>query len=207
MIGRLVARQADRVAGASARLAWGCRRAGPAADRGRRRRRRRRPARRQSAGSSPASSASSPWPRGSAPGWSLSGCRSRILRRPCGAGTARRRRRCSSRGRGRSAARARRLRWRQGDRVAVDEDLDGADVAGEVPRVVVGPGQRGGADLCVELRRLWRAVAEPGLQLEQRHRLLGVVELAGDRGAGPVAGDVPADVGGGKRRPCGRASG
>ena len=38
---------------------------------------------------------------------------------------------------------------------------------------------------------------EPGLQLEQRHRFLGVVELAGDRRAGPVAGDVAADVGGG----------
>jgi hypothetical protein len=34
-----------------------------------------------------------------------------------------------------------------GDSVAVDEDLDGADVAGEVARVVVGPGQRHGADL------------------------------------------------------------
>ena len=29
-----------------------------------------------------------------------------------------------------------------GDSVAVDEDLDGADVAGEVPGVVVGPGER-----------------------------------------------------------------
>jgi hypothetical protein len=40
-------------------------------------------------------------------------------------------------------------------------------------------------------------MAEPGLQLEQRHRLLGVVELAGDGGAGAVAGDVAADIGGG----------
>jgi len=46
-------------------------------------------------------------------------------------------------------------------------------------------------------------MAEPGLQLEQRHRFLGVVELGGDRGAGPVAGDVPADVGG---RDCGLAA-
>ena len=84
-----------------------------------------------------------------------------------------------------------------GDGVAVDEDLDGPHIAGEVARVVVGPGQRGGADLRVELGGLRRPVAEPGLQLEQRHRLLGVVELAGDRGPGPVAGDVPADVGGG----------
>ncbi|HYA50919.1 MAG TPA: hypothetical protein VEG33_07080, partial [Streptosporangiaceae bacterium] len=38
-------------------------------------------------------------------------------------------------------------------------------------------------------------MAEPGLQLEQRHRLLGVVELAGDRGPCPVAGDGAAHVG------------
>jgi hypothetical protein len=39
-------------------------------------------------------------------------------------------------------------------------------------------------------------VPEPGLQLEQGHRLLGVVELAGDGRAGPVAGDIAADIGG-----------
>jgi hypothetical protein len=33
------------------------------------------------------------------------------------------------------------------------------------------------------------------LQLEQGHRFFGVVKLAGDRGAGPVAGHVRADVG------------
>ncbi len=38
-------------------------------------------------------------------------------------------------------------------------------------------------------------MTEPFLQLEQRHGLLGVVEPAGDRGPGPVAGDVAADVG------------
>ena len=37
-------------------------------------------------------------------------------------------------------------------------------------------------------------MSEPGLQFEQRHRLLGVVELAGDRRARPVAGDVAAEV-------------
>jgi len=41
------------------------------------------------------------------------------------------------------------------------------------------------------------------LQLEQRHRLLGVVKLAGDRGPCPVAGDGPAHVGG---RDCGLAA-
>ena len=40
-------------------------------------------------------------------------------------------------------------------------------------------------------------MAEPGLQLEQRHRLLGVVELAGDGGAGTVAGDPAPHVAGG----------
>jgi hypothetical protein len=39
-------------------------------------------------------------------------------------------------------------------------------------------------------------VPEPSLQLEQGHRLFGVVELAGDGGADPVAGDVAADIGG-----------
>jgi hypothetical protein len=38
-----------------------------------------------------------------------------------------------------------------GDGITVDEDLDGAHVAGEVARVAVGAGQRGGADLSVEL--------------------------------------------------------
>ena len=41
------------------------------------------------------------------------------------------------------------------------------------------------------------AVAEPGLELEQGHRLLGVVELAGDRGACPVAGDAAPGIGSG----------
>src|SRR5439155_15458914 len=82
------------------------------------------------------------------------------------------------------------------DGVAVDEDFDGAHVAGEVAGVLVGAGQRGGADLRVVLGRLRGPVAEPGLQLEQGHRFLGVVELAGDGGAGPVAGDRAAHVGG-----------
>ena len=38
-----------------------------------------------------------------------------------------------------------------GDRVAVNEDLDGAYVAGEVPGVLVSLGQGVGADLCVVL--------------------------------------------------------
>jgi hypothetical protein len=84
-----------------------------------------------------------------------------------------------------------------GDRVAVDEDFDGAHVPREVAGVVVGPGQRVRGELRVVRGRLGRPVAEPFLQLEERHRLLGVVELAGDGGPGPVAGDVAADVCGG----------
>ena len=83
-----------------------------------------------------------------------------------------------------------------GDRVAVDEHLDGAHVAGEVAGVGVGPGQRVRGDLGVVLGGVRGAVSEPGLQLEQGHRLLGVVELAGDGRPGAVAGDVAADVGG-----------
>jgi hypothetical protein len=67
-----------------------------------------------------------------------------------------------------------------GDGVAVDEELDGADVAGEVAGVVVGPGQRVWGDLRVVLGGFGAAVAEPGLELEQSHGFLGVVELAGD---------------------------
>ena len=39
-------------------------------------------------------------------------------------------------------------------------------------------------------------MAQPSLKLEQRHRLLRIVELAGDGGSSPVAGDVAADVSG-----------
>ena len=52
-------------------------------------------------------------------------------------------------------------------------------------------------DFRVVLGAVRRPVPEPGLELKRRHRLLGVVELAGDRRAGPVAGDVAADLGGG----------
>src|SRR6266542_1323298 len=37
-------------------------------------------------------------------------------------------------------------------------------------------------------------MAEPGLQFEQGHRLFGVVELAGDRGAGPMARDAASGI-------------
>jgi hypothetical protein len=83
-----------------------------------------------------------------------------------------------------------------GDGVAVKEYLDGAHVAREVPGVAVGPCQCVWGDFGVVLGGLWRAVTEPGLQLEQRHWFLGVVELACDRGSGSVAGDVASDVGG-----------
>src|ERR1700712_5631954 len=71
-----------------------------------------------------------------------------------------------------------------------------AHVTGEVAGVLVGAGQRGRGDLRVVLGRLRGPVAEPSLQLEQGHRFLGVVELAGDGGSGPVAGDRAAHVGG-----------
>jgi hypothetical protein len=84
-----------------------------------------------------------------------------------------------------------------GNGVAVDEDLDGADVAGDIAGVAVclGKGVRG--DLGVVLGGLGRAVPEPGLQLKQGHRFFGVAELAGDGGPGAVTGDIAADVGGG----------
>ena len=80
------------------------------------------------------------------------------------------------------------------DGVAVDEDLDGANVAGEVSGVVVGLGQGVRGDLGVVLGRRWGAVAKPGLQLEQSHRLLGVVELACDCSSGSMAGNTSPDI-------------
>jgi hypothetical protein len=53
-----------------------------------------------------------------------------------------------------------------------------------------------GGDLGVVPGGVRAAVAEPRLQLEQGHRLFGVVELAGDRGPCPVAGDAAPGVGG-----------
>jgi hypothetical protein len=82
-----------------------------------------------------------------------------------------------------------------GDGIAVDEDLDGADVAGEVPGLGVGLGQRVRGDLGVVLGGVGTAMSQPGLQLEKRHRLFGVVELACDGGAGAVTGDVAANIG------------
>ena len=50
-----------------------------------------------------------------------------------------------------------------GDRVAVEEDLDGADVAGEVSGFGVGLGQRVRGDLGVMLSGVGGAVSQPGL--------------------------------------------
>jgi hypothetical protein len=50
-----------------------------------------------------------------------------------------------------------------GDGIAVDEDLDGADVAGEVAGFGVGLGQRVRGDLGVVLGGVRCAMAQPGL--------------------------------------------
>src|SRR5262249_18525506 len=80
------------------------------------------------------------------------------------------------------------------DGLPIDQDLDGPDVAGEVARVGVQLRQAGWRNLRVVLGRLRRAVTEPRLQLEQGHRLPGVVELACDRGARPMAPDAATRV-------------
>ena len=79
---------------------------------------------------------------------------------------------------------------------SVEEDLNSADVAFEVAGVLVGAGQGAGCDLGVVLGGLRGDVFEPGLQLEQGHWLLGVVELGCDRRPCPVAGDLAAHVAG-----------
>jgi hypothetical protein len=80
------------------------------------------------------------------------------------------------------------------DDLTIDQHLDGPDVTPEVASVRVRLRQAGGRDLRVVLGRLRRAMTEPRLQLEQGHRLLGVVELARDRGARPMARDAAARV-------------
>ena len=80
------------------------------------------------------------------------------------------------------------------DGVPVEEQFDGAQITAEIARVLVGPGKLGRRDAGVVLRGGRRAMPEPGLQVEQRQRLPGVEELAGDRRAGAVAGDGPARV-------------
>jgi hypothetical protein len=60
------------------------------------------------------------------------------------------------------------------DRLAVEEDLDDPDVAGEVAGVGVRPREGRRGDLGVVLGLRWRAMAEPGLDLEERHRLLRI---------------------------------
>src|SRR5690606_22496449 len=75
------------------------------------------------------------------------------------------------------------------DRVLVDEHLDRPHVALEVTRVGVGLRELRRRDRHIVLRRGGRAVPEPCLQLEERHRLARVEELARDRCARPVARD------------------
>jgi hypothetical protein len=105
--------------------------------------------------------------------------------------------RSNSRGRGRSAPRAgrwRRLRWRR-RRGRAGPRWCGC--CGRSSRPGCRPWTAWPGDLRVVLGAGGVSVPEPGLQLEQGHRLFGVVELAGDGGPGPVAGDLAPDVGGG----------
>jgi hypothetical protein len=67
----------------------------------------------------------------------------------------------------------------------------------QVPGLGVGLGQGIRGDLGVVLGGVRTAMSEPSLQLEKRHRLFGVVELACDGGAGSVTGDVAANIGSG----------
>src|SRR5215213_4369173 len=76
-----------------------------------------------------------------------------------------------------------------GDRILIDEHLDGAHVAGEVAGVGIRLRQTGGGDPGVVLRGLGRTVSQPGLELEERERLLGVEELGGNGRASPMAGN------------------
>src|SRR5258708_4175150 len=81
-----------------------------------------------------------------------------------------------------------------GDRVSVDEHLDRADIASEIAGVVVRLSQRGRRDARVVLGGFRRPMPQPGLELEERHGLFGVVQLAGDRGPSAMAGDASARI-------------
>ncbi|MET7396275.1 hypothetical protein ABZS66_22610 [Dactylosporangium sp. NPDC005572] len=81
------------------------------------------------------------------------------------------------------------------DGLAVDEDLNGADIAGEVVGLAVGGAEGALRDLAVVAGAGSVFVAEPLLQVGERERLAGVEQLGGDGGAGPVAGECAAGVG------------
>jgi hypothetical protein len=80
------------------------------------------------------------------------------------------------------------------DDLPVNEHLDRPHVAREILRIRIGFGQGSRGNAGIILRGLWRAMPQPGLQLEQGHGLFGVVELAGNGGPGAMTGDAPACV-------------
>ena len=79
------------------------------------------------------------------------------------------------------------------DDLLVYEHLNRAKVSREVASIGIRLCQLDGRDLCIVLRRSRRAVAEPLLQLEERHWFFGIEELRRNRGAGAMAGDVAAN--------------
>ncbi|GAA4263868.1 hypothetical protein GCM10022255_112310 [Dactylosporangium darangshiense] len=81
------------------------------------------------------------------------------------------------------------------DGLAVDEDLDGADVAGEAVGLAVGGAQGALQDFAVVAGAGGVFVAEPLLQVGEGEWFPGVEQLGGDGGSGPVAGECAAGVG------------
>src|SRR5258708_3263922 len=61
--------------------------------------------------------------------------------------------------------------------------FDSADVTSEVAGVAIRLGKCGWRDVRIVLGSFARVMAQPGLQLEESNRFLGVVQLAGDGGA------------------------
>ena len=80
------------------------------------------------------------------------------------------------------------------DGVLINQNLDRTQVALEVSGALDRTRQPGRRHGSIVLRRCRRRVPKPGLQLEQRQRFLGVVELRRDRRACPVACDAAARV-------------
>ena len=90
--------------------------------------------------------------------------------------------------------------------VVVDQDFDRAGVSGEVTGILIRCGEFGRADVQVVLSRIHPLMAKPALQLHQRHGLLCVVELRGDRRAGTMTGDPAASILSSGHRPLSKAA-
>src|SRR5205814_10608322 len=79
--------------------------------------------------------------------------------------------------------------------ILIDQNFDSPKVACKIACIRVGLGDLQGSDLGIVLSGRWSRMAQPLLQLEERHRLSRVIQLRRDRRPGAVTGDVAAHIG------------